>query len=120
MYTGAGELVDGYTKSLWAAFGSPAGALGATVLLTFIYVLPPVAGLLARDPATRTIGAAGYAAAVVGRVLVARRTGGRAGDAWSHPLAILALDALTAASIVGHRRGSLAWKGRRVHLTGAH
>jgi hypothetical protein len=120
MYTGAGELVNGYAKSLWAAFGSPAGAFGATGLLTFAYVLPPAAGLLARDPATRALGAAGYTAAVVGRVLVARRTGGRAADTWSHPLAILALDALTAASIVGHRRGSLAWKGRRVHLTGTH
>jgi hypothetical protein len=119
MYEGASELVHGYTKSLWAAFGSPAGALGATSLLTYAYVLPPAAGLLARDPATRAIGAAGYAAAVIGRVLVARRTGGRAGDAWSHPVAILALDALTATSIVRHRRGSLSWKGRGVHVTRA-
>jgi hypothetical protein len=115
MYDGAAELVEGYTKSLWAAFGSPAGALGATGLLTFAYVVPPSAALLAASRTVRAIGAAGYAVGVVGRVLVARRTGGRPSDAWSHPLAILALDALTALSWHRRRRGRLTWKGRAVH-----
>jgi hypothetical protein len=115
MYQGADDLIEGYTKSLWAAFGSPAGALGATGLLTAVYVLPPAAAIVARDRRTRAIGAAGYAAAVLGRGLTARRTGGRTGDAWTHPLSILALDALTAASLWRHRRGGLSWKGRPVH-----
>lgn len=115
MYAGAADLVEGYAKSLWAAFGSPAGALGATGLLTALYVLPPAAALLARDRQTRVVGAAGYAAAVLGRVLTARRTGGRPADAWAHPLSILALDALTATSLWRRRRGALAWKGRPVH-----
>jgi hypothetical protein len=114
MYDGAGALVDGYAKSLWAAFGSPVGSLGATGLLTFTYVLPPAAALLARTPRTRALGLAGYAAGVTGRVLVARRTGGRAGDAWAHPLSILALDGLTALSWWRRSRGTLAWKGRAV------
>ncbi len=117
MYTGTEELVDGYTKSLWAAFGSPIGSAGATSLLTFTYVLPSAAALLARSPGTRALGAAGYAAGVAGRVLVARRTGGRVTDAWSHPLSILALDGLTALSWWRHQRGQLAWKGRRVHVS---
>jgi hypothetical protein len=115
MYEGAHELVEGYAKSLWAAFGSPAGAAGATGLLTAVYVLPPAAALLARDRRTRAIGATGYAAAVLGRVLTARRTGGRPADAWAHPVSIVALDALTATSLWRHRRGGLAWKGRPVH-----
>ncbi len=119
MYTSRSELVDGYTKSLWAAFGSPAGSVGATGLLTFAYVLPPVAALLARSPGTRALGAAGYAAGVAGRVLVASRTGGRAGDAWSHPLSILALDGLTGLSWWRHERGQLTWKGRTVHVSAA-
>jgi hypothetical protein len=121
MYDGAGALVQGYTKSLWAAFGSPAGALGALGALTFVYLLPPAALLLARDPRTRAIGAAGYVAAVAGRVLVARRTRGRALDALAHPASILALDALAALSVHRHRRGALAWKGRpvRVHAPAA-
>ncbi len=117
MYTSAEELIDGYTKSLWAAFGSPMGSAGATALLTFTYVLPPAAALLARTPGTRALGAVGYAAGVAGRVLVARRTGGRAADSWSHPLSILALDGLTALSWWRHERGQLAWKGRHVHIT---
>lgn len=118
MYSTARELVDGYTKSLWAAFGSPAGSLGGTSLLTFTYVLPPLAGLAAPSRGTRAIGALGYVSAVIGRVIVARRTGARAADAWSHPLAILALDALTALSWLRHERGSLTWKGRDVQVPG--
>lgn len=114
MYHGAADLTDGYAKSLWAAFGSPLGSVGATGLLTLAYVLPPGAALLAGTPTTRALGALGYAAGVAGRVVVARRTGGRAGDAWSHPLSILALDGLTALSWWRHRRGTLTWKGRAV------
>ncbi len=114
MYHGAADLTDGYAKSLWAAFGTPLGSLGATGLLTLVYVLPPAAALLAGTPATRVVGALGYGAGVAGRVLVARRTGGRAADAWAHPLSILALDGLTALSWWRHRRGTLTWKGRAV------
>jgi hypothetical protein len=116
MYEGGRELVDGYAKSLWAAFGSPVGAVGAMGALTLAYVLPPAAALLAPTRGTRAIGAAGYLAGVAGRVLVARRTGGRPGDAWSHPAAIVALAALTALSWHRRLRGGLAWKGRRVHV----
>ena len=117
MYTSRAELADGYTKSLWAAFGSPVGSVGATGVLTFAYVLPAVAALAAPSPLTRTIGAAGYAAGVAGRVLVAGRTGGRAVDSWSHPLSILALDVLTGLSWWRHERGLLIWKGRAVHVS---
>ena len=119
MYDGAADLVDGYTKSLWAAFGSPLGAAGALGLLTAVYVVPPVAALAGRTPGTRAVGAAGYAAGAAGRMIVARRTGGRTADAWAHPLSILALAALTAESLRRRRRGSLAWKGRAVHATSA-
>jgi Glycosyl transferase family 2 len=117
MYASRAELVDGYTKSLWAAFGSPVGSAGATGLLTFAYVLPPAAALAARSPVTRTIGVLGYTAGVAGRIVVARRTGGRVADAWSHPLSILALDVLTGLSWWRHERGLLTWKGRRVHVS---
>jgi hypothetical protein len=117
MYHGVTDLTDGYAKSLWAAFGSPLGSLGATGLLTLAYVLPPAAALLAGSRTTRAVGALGYGAGVAGRVLVARRTGGRASDAWAHPLSILALDGLTALSWWRHRRGTLTWKGRAVAVT---
>jgi glycosyltransferase involved in cell wall biosynthesis len=108
MYRGGRELADGYGKSLWRAFGSPAGAAGVLGLLGLAYVLPPVAAL-----AGSRVGLAGYAAAVAGRVVTARRTGGRAWpDAAAHPLSVAALAALTARSLLAHRRGTLTWKGR--------
>ncbi len=115
MYTSGADLVDGYTKSLWAAFGSPWGSIAATGLLTFTYVLPAAAALLARSRTTRVVAGAGYAAGVAGRVLVARRTESRALDSFLHPLSIVALDGLTALSWWRHRRGQLRWKGREIH-----
>ena len=110
MYAGWAELRDGYSKSLWSAFGSPAGAAGVAGLLALAYLVPPVAALLG----SRT-GLAGYAAGVTGRVLTARRTGGRAWpDALAHPVSVAAFGWLTARSLRGRRAGTLAWKGRRL------
>jgi hypothetical protein len=62
---------------------------------------------------TRAIGAVGYGAGVMGRVLVARRTGGRAGpDALTHPASVTAFAGLTALSWRRHDAGALTWKGR--------
>ena len=108
MYGGWAELRDGYTKSLWSAFGSPAGAAGVTGLLALAYLLPPLAAL-----AGSRVGLAGYAAGVTGRVLTARRTGGRAWpDALAHPASVAVLAGLTARSVRARRAGTLSWKGR--------
>ncbi len=108
MYDGWHELRDGYGKSLWAAFGSPAGAFMATGLLGALYVVPAVAALRGSR-----LGLAGYAAGVVGRVIAARATGGRAWpDALAHPVSVAALGWLTARSWWLRRRGALSWKGR--------
>lgn len=108
MYAGWAELADGYGKSLWAAFGSPAGAGAVAAGLGAVYVLPPLAAL-AGSPA----GLAGYLAGVAGRVIAARRTGGRVWpDAFAHPVSVLAFGWLTARSIRRHRRGQLSWRGR--------
>jgi len=110
MYAGWPELRDGYTKSLWAAFGSPAGAAGVVGLLALAYLVPPAAALLG----SRT-GLAGYAAGVIGRVVTARRTGGRAWpDALAHPASVAAFGWLTARSLRAHHAGALVWKGRRI------
>ena len=119
MYTSRAELVDGYTKSLWAAFGSPAGSVGATGLLTFAYVLPPAAALLARSPGTRASVPLGYVAGVAGASSSPAAPAAACADAWSHPLSILALDGLTGLSWWRHERGQLTWKGRTVHVSAA-
>ena len=110
MYDSWPALRDGYTKSLWSAFGSPGGAAGAIGLLALAYLVPPLAALRGSRA-----GAAGYLAAVAGRVLVARRTGGRAvPDALAHPGSIGLLGWLTVSSWRRRRRGDLTWKGRTV------
>jgi hypothetical protein len=110
MYDGWREVRDGYGKSLWAAFGSPAGAAGVVGLLGLAHVVPAAAAVRG----SRT-GLVGYAAGVASRALVARSTGGHVlPDVLAHPLSVVLLGVLTGDSVVGHRRGTLRWKGRPV------
>ncbi len=108
MYDGWGELEAGYTKSLWAAFGSPAGAVAVTAVLATTYVLPAAAALRG----SRT-GAVGYLAGVAGRAMVARRVGGRVWpDSLAHPVSVALLCYLTGRSLAARRAGTITWKGR--------
>jgi hypothetical protein len=109
MYAGWAQLRDGYGKSLWSAFGSSAGSAAVVGTLLLAYVLPPLAALRGSR-----VGAIGYLAAVLGRVITARRTGGRVADAPAHPLSVALFAYLTARSHVLHRQGRLRWKGRPV------
>ncbi|NVN52522.1 glycosyltransferase [Mycolicibacterium hippocampi] len=114
MYTNGRELRDGYRKSLWAAFGSPLGAVAVGVALAVVYVLPAAAAMTGSR-----IGAVGYAAAVLGRISAARWCATPSGrgavtDAVAHPFSVLALLGLLASSWVGRATGSLQWKGRAV------
>jgi len=104
MYDSWRELVDGYTKSAWTL---PVPAAG---LLAVLYVAPAVAALRGSR-----WGQTAYAAGVVGRVISARRTGGRAlPDSLAHPVSVAALCWLTGRSHLARRRGTLTWKGRSV------
>ena len=117
MYDSWEAMRAGYGKSLWAAFGSPAGAFGVTGLLVTLYVVPPLAAIVGGVTGRRGLaraGAAGYAAAVAGRVLAARATGGRALDGFAHPASVLAFGTLVAGSTRDRRAGRLQWKGRSV------
>lgn len=112
MYDDAGSLVEGYTKSLWSAFGSPAGSAAVVSLLALMYVVPPVAAVAGPTPRARAAGFVGYAAGVGGRVLVARRTGGRPVDALAHPVSVAVFGGLVAESWRRRRSGALRWRGR--------
>jgi hypothetical protein len=105
MYDTGADLVAGYTKSLWAAFGSPAGAVAVAAALTLLYLVPPVAAVAGPTRAARAWGAGGYLAAVGARALVARRTGGPVlPDSLAHPASVGALLGLL----------GLSWRGRPV------
>lgn len=119
MYATDRAMVDGYTKSLWDAFGSAAGSATANALLLGIYTLPALAMTAAPTARTRRWGALGYAAGVIGRELVARRTGEPclsrgAPDPLAHPLSIAAFAGLTGLSWKRRRAGTTQWKGRPV------
>jgi hypothetical protein len=102
MYETWAELVEGYTKSAWTV------PVPVAALLAVLYVVPPIAAVRGSRS-----GAIAYAAGVSGRVVTARRTGGRAWpDALAHPVSVTLLCWLTARSRVARRRGALTWKGR--------
>lgn len=108
MYRSWEEVREGYSKSLWSAAGSPAGAVALVAALALVWLLPPAAAL-----AGSRVGAAGYAAAVVGRVVCALRTGGRPWpDPAAHPVSVALLAHLVVRSARRRARGALVWKGR--------
>jgi glycosyltransferase involved in cell wall biosynthesis len=107
MYDSGAEVVAGYGKSLRTAFGQKKGWAAAVILLGWLYVLPPIAALRGSR-----WGLTGYLAAVAGRVLVARRTGGRMVDGWLHPASIGVFVGLVVRS--RRRAGPPTWKGRPV------
>jgi hypothetical protein len=120
MYANDSELVAGYTKSLWAAFGSPAGAVGTVVFLGMAYVVPAVAMAVGPSLAPRVIGAVGYTAAIAGRWAVATRTRQRtAPDIAAHPLSIATFGWLVAESWRRRAQGTLTWRGRPVAVAPA-
>jgi hypothetical protein len=110
MYGSWRELSAGYTKSLWASFGSPLGAFAVVLLLILLYVAPLIAAF-----SGSLAGLVGYALGVTGRVVTARATGGRAWpDALAHPVSIVLFAWLVLRSYQGRAGGRLTWKGRPI------
>ena len=118
MYNSWPELTAGYAKSLWASFGSAAGASAVVVTLLLLYAAPPVAAAtLAATGATgpALVATTAYALGVSGRVVAASVTGGRSlPDALAHPVSIGVFGWLVARSFRLRRRGSLSWRGRQL------
>jgi hypothetical protein len=120
MYPSFRALIAGYTKSLWASFGSPAGAAAVVVLLLLLYAAPPVLGLAAAaagHPGVALGGLVAYLLGVAGRMVTARATGGRSvPDAFAHPVSVVLLGWLIVRSYHLRRRRRLSWRGRPVVL----
>ena len=119
MYKDTDSLVNGYTKSLWNAFGSPAGSVAVNSLLAFTYLLPPIVAATSPKKSHRVLGALGYFSGVASRAMVAAHTGSRPlPDSFAHPVSIATFIGLNAMSWSRHVRGKNSWKGRAV-TTGA-
>jgi hypothetical protein len=118
MYASWPSLVAGYSKSLWASFGSGPAAGFVVVILLLLYASPPVAAvavLAAGSVTWAAIALVAYLLGVAGRVVTARATGGRVWpDALTHPAAVAVFAWLVARSFHLHRTGALTWRGRPI------
>ena len=119
MYSSWPEVRDGYSKSLWATFGSPLAAGAVLALLLTLYTAPPLVALAAAlvgQTQLALAAAAAYLLGVAGRGVAASATGGRAWpDALAHPLSVGILGWLTLRSYHLRARHRLLWRGRPVN-----
>ena len=109
MYDSSKQLIKGYQKSLWKAFGSPLGSIAAIALLFTTGVLPLIATVLGSE-----IGLISFSLILLSRIISAIRTNTLPNTALLHPLAILFLIGLIAYSWVGKLSKSLTWRDRPV------
>lgn len=102
MYKSSEELINGYTKSLWKAFGGVIGTIVALFLLAITGIIPYLS----------------FGAPVVfiflSRTLSAIKTRSNPAYALLHPLAILVLCYLILLSVLRKSRGTLQWRGRAI------
>ncbi|WP_039823738.1 glycosyltransferase [Nocardia testacea] len=118
MYRDARELVTGYDRWLWSAYGgSVAGGVAVAAAAAWAYWLPPAAAVLGRGR-LRRIGLLGYLAAVTGRLLARALESGRGPDrgdlvdALVHPASVAAYLLLWQHSHRARRSNALTWRGR--------
>ncbi|MEU4236623.1 glycosyltransferase family 2 protein [Actinoplanes sp. NPDC026619] len=118
MYDNWRDLTNGYTKSLWASFGSATAASIVVVLLLCLYALPAAAAPVLAVTGSGVLAAVAlcaYLLGVAGRVITATATGTKPGPAaLAHPLSIILFAGLIARSFQLRRTGRLTWRGRRL------
>jgi len=102
MYKSNSQLIDGYTKSLWKAFGGRSGTAVA-ILLLFFTGISPYLGIGA--PASFIF---------LSRVLAAIKTRSNPAYAFLHPISIVILLSLITLSSARKSRGTLIWRGRTI------
>ena len=101
MYQTDKDLISGYTKSLWRAFGSPLGSFvailfSAAMVLPFLYF------------------SFGALLLICSRLFVAMKVRSNPISAFLHPIAMFALIILIITSNVLHKLGRLSWRGRAI------
>ena len=109
MYANSSELIAGYEKSQWRAFGSTLGALIASIIM-FLSAIYPLIIL----PFNLKIGLILYLLVVFSRVLSAIRTNSIKWTAPLHPLAIAIWIYLIFRSVNRKKSNALYWRGRQI------
>ena len=109
MYDSPMQLIKGYQKSLWRAFGSPLGSITAVALLFVTGVLPFISTLFGSE-----IGLISFGLILLSRIISSVRTNTPPNTALLHPIAILFLIGLIAYSWFGKLTKTLTWRDRPV------
>jgi GT2 family glycosyltransferase len=109
MYESSQELIDGYSKSLWRAFGSPVGAAVALLLMVTTSWLPLLAGILGA-----AWGWVAFFAISLSRLIAALRTASFWQSFLLHPLSVALLLYLVFRSFRLKRAGALTWRDRAI------
>jgi glycosyltransferase involved in cell wall biosynthesis len=109
MYDSPMQLIKGYQKSLWRAFGSPLGSIATVVLLFVTGVLPLITSVFGSE-----IGLISFGLILLSRIFSSIRTNTLPNTALLHPIAILFLIGLITYSWFGKLTKSLTWRDRPV------
>lgn len=107
MYRSWRELRDGYSKSLWSAFGSIPGALLVIIFLVALYIFPVFIALAQWDWGITLL-----LCAFISRLMSAIRSQSSITSALMHPVAITILCYLIIRSWWLKRKNRLEWKSR--------
>ena len=113
MYQSNSDLVNGYAKSLWTAFGGIVGSVFVNLFLLTLFTVPAVLLFSSHWP----IALATLLLNVAGRFVVARTPKQRHfPDVFLHPLSIALLAVLNVISWSRHLRKRNTWKGRPIEV----
>lgn len=111
MYKDSQELIDGYSKSLWCAFGGPLGSIVTVSFLLYVYVVPCL-GFFNNNLEIALIG---WTSGLAGRLITDIKTGHRnILAALFHPISIVCFAYLNLISWWRHTHDELIWKGRKL------
>jgi len=109
MYETNQDLISGYAKSLWNAFGGPIGSLFVNAFFLFVYVFP-LAGFITGQISLALLG---LMSGIAGRLVSAKTSSGKLlPDSLLHPMSILAFSLLNLVSWWRHLAGTNTWKSR--------
>jgi len=107
MYENATDLVDGYTKSLWNAFGGIFGTILTIGILLTTQVAPILLGI-----AGNIYGWIAFLIVSLSHAIAALRTRSAPANIFLHPLAAIFLIALIIESMRRKKFGTLIWRER--------
>jgi hypothetical protein len=110
MYKNSMDLLKGYQKSLWKAFGSIPGTILAITLLILTGIIPIVAASLAS-----ATGLIAFGLITLSRIISSLRTGSLPNTAIFHPFAIFILLGLILFSWYGKLTNTITWRYRTVN-----